>query len=141
MPRCKSLRRRAGLSFGQLLAPNLMLLFMPVPHTSLFPWLTGLSRNQLIRYHRCVWKGLGTWEWDCRYSGTRQPAPIPADVCTAFEPLSFHRGSSVPAGSALPCPLAFLLQLDGPRHDVDPHRPCRAVLCVLGNQQDRRRVS
>lgn len=46
--------RRAGLSFGQLLAPNLMLLFMPVPHTSLFPWLTGLSRNQLIRYHRCV---------------------------------------------------------------------------------------
>ena len=46
--------RRAGLSFGQLLAPNLMLLFMPVPHTSLFPWLTGLSRNQLIRYHRWV---------------------------------------------------------------------------------------
>ena len=45
---------RAGLAGGQELAPNLMLLFMPVPHTSLFPWLTGLSRNQLIRYHRCV---------------------------------------------------------------------------------------
>lgn len=49
---------KAGLTFGQLLAPNLMLLFMPVPHTSLFPWLTGLSRNQLIRYHR--WMGHGT---------------------------------------------------------------------------------
>lgn len=41
-----------------MLAPNLMLLFLPVPHTSLVPWLTGLSRNRLIRYHR--WLGHGT---------------------------------------------------------------------------------
>lgn len=44
--------RRLALSLGQLCAPNLMLLFLPVPHTSLVPWLTGLSRNALIRYHR-----------------------------------------------------------------------------------------
>lgn len=41
-----------------MMAPNLMLLFLPVPHTSLVPWLTGLSRNALIRYHR--WMGHGT---------------------------------------------------------------------------------
>lgn len=35
-----------------------MLLFLPVPHTSLVPWLTGLSRNALVRYHR--WLGHGT---------------------------------------------------------------------------------
>lgn len=52
------LPRRAGLSFGQLLAPNLMLLFLPVPHTGLVPWLTGIGRNHLVRYHR--WCGHGT---------------------------------------------------------------------------------
>lgn len=74
------LRRRAGLSFGQLLAPNLMLLFMPVPHTSLFPWLTGLSRNQLIRYHRCVMDG--AWELGLGLQIQRDQAAslIPADV-------------------------------------------------------------
>lgn len=75
-PRHQSLPdRRAGLSFGQLLAPNLMLLFMPVPHTSLFTWLTGLSRNQLIRYHRCVMEG--PWEMGLGLQVQRDQAASP----------------------------------------------------------------
>lgn len=45
-------------NFGKMMAPNLMLLFLPVPHLSFVTWLTGVSRNQLIRYHR--WLGHGT---------------------------------------------------------------------------------
>ncbi|KAL4437426.1 hypothetical protein ABPG75_004565 [Micractinium tetrahymenae] len=44
--------------FGKLMAPNLMLLFLPIPHLSFVTWLTSASRNQLIRYHR--WLGHGT---------------------------------------------------------------------------------
>jgi len=35
-----------------MMAPNLMLLFLPVPHCSFITWGTGISRNALIRYHR-----------------------------------------------------------------------------------------
>ena len=37
---------------GQMIAPNLMLLFLPIPHTNILTWLTGVSRNRLIRFHR-----------------------------------------------------------------------------------------
>lgn len=43
---------RVAKNFGKMMAPNLMLLFLPVPHLSFVTWLTGVSRNQLIRYHR-----------------------------------------------------------------------------------------
>ncbi|GAB4822887.1 hypothetical protein N2152v2_009933 [Parachlorella kessleri] len=44
--------------FGQVIAPNLMLMFLPIPHTNVITWLTGVSRNRLIRFHR--WLGHGT---------------------------------------------------------------------------------
>jgi len=85
------------LSFGQLLAPNLMLLFMPVPHTSLFPWLTGLSRNQLIRYHRCV-PPKGSQGLSCVAGRFLMLEHASTDSAGAGnhqqrEPLSFRRGS------------------------------------------------
>lgn len=40
------------MAFGKMMAPNLMLLFLPVPHCSFITMLTGVSRNALIRYHR-----------------------------------------------------------------------------------------
>lgn len=36
------------------MAPNLMLLFLPVPHCTFITRLLGVSRNRLIRYHRWV---------------------------------------------------------------------------------------
>ncbi|PSC73660.1 Superoxide-generating NADPH oxidase heavy chain subunit B [Micractinium conductrix] len=45
-------------AFGKILSPNLMLLFLPVPHCSFITQLCGVSRNSLIRYHR--WLGHGT---------------------------------------------------------------------------------
>lgn len=49
---------KVAVAFGKMMAPNLMLLFLPVPHVSFITQLTGCSRNQLIRYHR--WLGHGT---------------------------------------------------------------------------------
>ncbi|KAL4459036.1 hypothetical protein ABPG75_013901 [Micractinium tetrahymenae] len=48
----------AAKLLGQMTAPNLMLLFLPIPHTNVLTWLTGVSRNRLIRFHR--WMGHGT---------------------------------------------------------------------------------
>lgn len=41
-----------------MVAPNLLLLFLPIPHTNFLTWLTGVSCNRLIRFHRWV-LGLG----------------------------------------------------------------------------------
>ncbi|KAI7837696.1 hypothetical protein COHA_008489 [Chlorella ohadii] len=49
---------KTAVAFGKMMAPNLMLLFLPVPHCSFITWGTGISRNALIRYHR--WLGHGT---------------------------------------------------------------------------------
>lgn len=40
--------------FGKAVAPNLMLLFLPLPHCSFITVLAGVSRARLVRYHRCA---------------------------------------------------------------------------------------
>eukprot|EP00887_Chlorella_sp_A99_P007397 scaffold2.g7397.t1 len=49
---------RVGVALGNLLAPHLALLFLPVPRTNALTWLTGVPRTHLVRYHR--WLGHAT---------------------------------------------------------------------------------
>lgn len=44
--------RRVALAFGKMMGPNLMLLFLPLPHCSFITALSGVSRARLVRYHR-----------------------------------------------------------------------------------------
>ena len=57
-PASTSNPRSVAKLFGQMCAPNLALLFVPVPHTNFVTWLTGVPRNRLIRFHR--WLGHAT---------------------------------------------------------------------------------
>jgi hypothetical protein len=72
----------------------------------------------------------------------RHSSLVAADVHTTAGPLSFRHGFHLLPPQLRPVhwPSGSLLQLDGPRHNVDPHGTCRVVLCVLGYQQDGWRV-
>lgn len=65
-----------------MLAPNLALLFMPIPHTNAVTWLTGVSRNRLIRFHRrAVPRALFGGGWGTTRAGLNWPRLGPGPCC------------------------------------------------------------